>query len=83
VGIVALSVLVFMSEPGFVFILDHANLLFHEAGHPVAGVFSQRMEVYGGTLGQLTFPLVFRQRQLFFPSDDHYNSPRQDELFAW
>ena len=46
------------SEPGFVFIVDHANLLFHEAGHPIVGLFSTRLEPYGGTLGQLTFPLV-------------------------
>jgi hypothetical protein len=57
-GIVIFAVLVFESEPGFVFGLDHANLLFHEAGHPFAGLFSQRLEVYGGTLGQLTFPVV-------------------------
>jgi hypothetical protein len=46
------------SEPGFVFLLDHANLLFHEAGHPFVGLFSSRLETYGGTLGQLTFPVV-------------------------
>ncbi|MCC6819572.1 MAG: hypothetical protein IT579_02480 [Verrucomicrobia subdivision 3 bacterium] len=50
--------LVMVSEPGFVFIVDHANLLFHEAGHPIVGLFSQRLEPYGGTLGQLVFPLV-------------------------
>jgi hypothetical protein len=50
--------LVLMSEPGFVFIVDHANLLFHEAGHPIVGLFSQRLEPYGGTLGQLAFPVV-------------------------
>jgi hypothetical protein len=27
-------------EPGFVFLLDDANLLFHEAGHPIFGIFS-------------------------------------------
>jgi hypothetical protein len=40
------------------FLLDHANLLFHEAGHPIYGLFSERIAVYGGTLGQLTFPIV-------------------------
>jgi hypothetical protein len=48
----------FRSEPGFVFLLDHANLLFHEAGHPIIGLFSTRLEPYGGTIGQLVFPLV-------------------------
>ena len=50
--------LVWASEPGFVFLLDHANLLFHEAGHPIIGLFSQRLEPYGGTIGQLVFPVV-------------------------
>src|SRR5215831_11094764 len=49
----------FRSEPGFVFLLDHANLLFHEAGHPIVGLFSWRLEPYGGTIGQLVFPCVF------------------------
>ena len=38
-------------------ILDGANLLFHEAGHPLFGIVSERLGVYGGTLGQLCFPL--------------------------
>jgi len=28
------------ARPGFIFGLDHANLLFHEAGHPIIGLFS-------------------------------------------
>jgi hypothetical protein len=47
-----------VSETGFVFLLDHANLLFHEAGHPIVGLFSRRLEPYGGTIGQLAFPMV-------------------------
>ncbi len=58
VGIAIFALLVSKSEPGFVFLLDDANLLFHEAGHPAAGLFSSRLETYGGTLGQLTFPVV-------------------------
>ncbi len=58
VGIAVFVVLVLKSEPGFVFILDYANLVFHEAGHPAIGLFSRHMETYGGTLGQLTFPVV-------------------------
>jgi hypothetical protein len=50
--------LVLCCEPGFVFIVDHANLLFHEAGHPIIGLFSQRLETYGGTIGQLVFPVL-------------------------
>ncbi|HKA90310.1 MAG TPA: hypothetical protein VKE22_21760 [Haliangiales bacterium] len=43
---------------GFVPVLDHANLAFHEAGHLVYGIFGRTAELYGGTLGQLTFPVV-------------------------
>ena len=50
---------VFKSEPGFVFLLDSDNLLFHEAGHPLFGLISNRLAVYGGTLGQLVFPIAF------------------------
>ncbi len=39
-------------------ILDGANLLFHEAGHPFFGALGERLGVYGGTLGQLVFPVV-------------------------
>ena len=58
------------SEPGFIVILDHANLLFHEAGHPLVGLFSARLEPYGGTMGQLAFPIVllvacWRKGQVF------------------
>jgi hypothetical protein len=42
----------------FVPIVDHANLAFHEAGHLIVGVFSSRLAVYGGSLGQLVFPLL-------------------------
>lgn len=49
-------------------VLDGANLLFHEAGHPLFGIFSERLGVYGGTLGQLVFPVgcafyFWRKRQ--------------------
>jgi hypothetical protein len=58
VGFSAFLVLLLRSEPGFVPGLDHANLLFHEAGHPIIGVFSTRLEPYGGTIGQLAFPVI-------------------------
>lgn len=57
-GVGLLLLLILRSEPGFVFLLDHANLLFHEAGHPVIGLFSSRLETYGGMIGQLVFPCV-------------------------
>jgi hypothetical protein len=46
------------SGQGWVFPLDNANLAFHEFGHPFFGAFSERLTVYGGTLGQLVFPVV-------------------------
>ena len=37
-GLGLFLVVLFRSEPGFVFLLDYANLLFHEAGHPAVGI---------------------------------------------
>ncbi len=43
----------------WVFVLDSANLAFHEAGHPLFGLLlGERILVYGGTMGQLVFPVV-------------------------
>jgi hypothetical protein len=55
-GILVLFLLV--SEKGFVPVLDHANLAFHEAGHLFFGLLGSTAELYGGTLGQLFFPAV-------------------------
>ncbi len=38
--------------------IDHVNLAFHEAGHIILGLFSSRLEVYGGTLNQLLVPFI-------------------------
>lgn len=46
------------SHDGWIPILDSANLALHEAGHPLLGLFSNRLMVYGGTLFQLSFPLM-------------------------
>ncbi len=43
---------------GWVPLVDDANFAVHEAGHPLAGIFSARLAVYGGTLAQLLFPAV-------------------------
>lgn len=40
------------------YILDDANLMFHEAGHPLIGFFSSHLSVYGGTFSQLLFPVI-------------------------
>ena len=58
IGLAVFFLLLFRSEPGFIMIIDHANLLFHEAGHPLIGFWSERLATYGGTIGQLTFPLI-------------------------
>jgi len=46
------------SAQGWVPLLDSANLALHEAGHPLTGIFSSRLAVYGGTLFQLAFPVA-------------------------
>lgn len=46
------------SETGHVSILDDANLLFHEAGHLIFGIFGSTLELYGGTLAQFVFPIA-------------------------
>jgi hypothetical protein len=46
------------SADGWVRILDDANLVFHEAGHPIFGLLGPTAQLYGGTWGQLVFPLV-------------------------
>ena len=58
IGVAVFLGLLLASERGFIFGLDHANLLFHEAGHPIIGLFSNRLETYGGTIGQLVFPVA-------------------------
>lgn len=49
----------YFTDDKWVFLLDNANLAIHEAGHPLIGLFSNRLMVYGGTIFQLLFPLVF------------------------
>lgn len=54
---------------GWVPILDSANLAFHEAGHPIFGLFSSKLTAYGGTLMQLLIPAacafeMYRQEKL-------------------
>ncbi len=70
-GIAALLIL-WLSHSGerWVFLLDSANLAFHEAGHPLFSLLSDTLTVYGGTLAQLMFPLLvlfsfYRQRAAF------------------
>ncbi|HEX3204146.1 MAG TPA: hypothetical protein VHQ67_05290, partial [Nitrospiraceae bacterium] len=66
-GVLGLFWMLGTARDGFIF-LDYVNLAFHEAGHPLLGVFGETMSLYGGTIGQLVFPLVaavafWRQRE--------------------
>lgn len=40
-------------------IIDDANLIIHEAGHPLFAIFGETMGFLGGTFLQLLLPLVF------------------------
>ena len=54
----ALFAVILFDEDGFILLLDHANLAFHEAGHFLFGMLSRSFGLYGGTLGQLVFPVI-------------------------
>ncbi len=60
VGTVVLAALALAvgTGEGWVPLLDGVNLAFHEAGHPLVGLLSERLEPYGGTLFQLAVPLA-------------------------
>lgn len=45
----------------WVWILDTFSLALHEAGHPIVGLFSATLMVYGGTLFQLLFPWLTKR----------------------
>lgn len=58
VAVVLIGVAEASPPVGWFPILDGANLLFHEVGHPFFGMFGRTMGLYGGTIAQLVFPLV-------------------------
>ena len=45
------------NRTGFLF-LDYANLMIHECGHPLFGIFGYTPMVLGGTLAELIVPLL-------------------------
>lgn len=45
------------SESGFL-LIDHLNLVVHEAGHFFFGWFGETVRILGGTLGELLVPLL-------------------------
>ena len=57
-GFILFSMVLILDDDGFIIVLDHANLLFHEAGHVFLGIFGYTAGLYGGTLGQFVFPVV-------------------------
>ncbi|MFC1993650.1 hypothetical protein ACFLVI_00120 [Chloroflexota bacterium] len=69
IGFIMMVTVLIIDDDGFIFIIDNANLLFHEAGHLIFRVFGDAMALYGGTLGQLIIPIIcivafWRQRSL-------------------
>ncbi len=40
-------------------ILDYANFIIHEAGHPLFSGFGELMHMLGGTILQLLVPIIF------------------------
>jgi hypothetical protein len=59
-----------LARGGTIAFLDLPNLIFHEAGHVVFAPFGRFMTVLGGSLLQITIPLIVagafvRERQLF------------------
>jgi hypothetical protein len=57
-GFLLLFWLLLTDPDGYIRILDDANLIFHEAGHPILAIFGATLGLYGGTLGQLAFPVI-------------------------
>ena len=58
VALLAILIGVFIVASGWVPLLDSANLALHEAGHPLVGLIIRSLEVYGGTIFQLLFPMA-------------------------
>jgi len=46
-------------DNGFIPIIDDLGVLLHEAGHLILRPFGFTVELYGGTLGELAFPVIF------------------------
>ena len=59
VAAIVVVVLFHLREAAWVPLLDGANLMIHEAGHPLFGIFGEDATVYGGTALQLLVPLAF------------------------
>jgi len=58
IGVLLFFIVLVRDQDRFIFLIDHTNLAFHEAGHVIFGLLGGTLGLYGGTLGQLVFPLV-------------------------
>lgn len=58
VGCGWLVLLVKTDKDGFIQIVDSFNLVVHEFGHPLFGIFGESAGLWGGTLAQLLLPLL-------------------------
>lgn len=59
-------------------IMHRVNLVFHEAGHVIFGIFGQFIGTLGGSLGQLVMPLIVMCAFLF-----KYNNPFGASIGLW
>lgn len=57
-GVAWLFLLLATDDDGFIAILDSFNLVVHEAGHPLFGIFGESFGLWGGTLMQLVVPVA-------------------------
>lgn len=58
VSILLLFLIEWTSADGWVPVLDSLNLVFHEAGHPLFGIFGHTIGFLGGTIMQLLVPTI-------------------------
>ena len=57
-GFLILASIMAADDDGYISIIDDANLMFYEAGHLIFGLLGETPGLYGGTLGQLVFPVT-------------------------
>jgi hypothetical protein len=59
IGATALLAMVYASrDDGWLPLVDSLNLVFHEAGHPIFGIFGFTIGFLGGTIMQLLVPFI-------------------------
>ncbi len=58
IGLAVIVTLILLNSDGYIRIIDDLNLVFHEAGHVIFGIFGSTPGLWGGTLGQLLMPLI-------------------------